>query len=179
MSAPPPYPQQPYPQNPYPQQPYPHQPYPQQPYGHAPSPQPPYNGQQAPGGPQGPQRKSPLHVMLSIGIVLAVFGGGAWYVWKYNTDPNGGKAKAEASRSAQAEEARTHDPSIGDCVKIQDPDGKPLPTVVDCNAADAEYKMARKLYGPDKHCGNDFDYGIQVTYNRGTDYTMCFTKVRR
>ncbi|GAA2799530.1 hypothetical protein RMN57_15105 [Kitasatospora sp. CM 4170] len=194
MSAPPPY------QNHPPQQPYGYAPPPPQPaYGQPPAygqqppyaqppqpPQPQYAQPQPPYGAQPPapqplqrprQRRSPLQAVLPIVIVLAVFGGGAWYVWKYNTDPNGGKAKAAATQSAQAAENKTHDPNVGDCVKIQDPQGSPVPTIVDCKSSEAQYKMADKLYGPDKSCGAAFDYGIKVDRSKGVDYTMCFKKV--
>ncbi|MEV0531330.1 hypothetical protein [Kitasatospora sp. NPDC050463] len=186
MSAPPP----PY-QNQQPQQPYGYAPPPQMPYGQQPQygqqqsyAQPPYAQQpyvpQAPSDPrppQGPGRRSPLHSVLSVAVVLAVFGGGAWYVWKYNTDPNGGKAKAEATRSAQAEENKKYDPKVGDCVRIQDPQGDPLPVIVDCKSAEAQYRMADTLYGPDRSCGSAYDYGIRYSSRRSTDYTLCFKKV--
>ncbi|MFD0273836.1 hypothetical protein ACFVHB_07970 [Kitasatospora sp. NPDC127111] len=185
MSAPPPY------QNHPPQQPYGYAPPPPPPYGQQPpyaqphpqyTAQPPY-GQQpsAPQSPQSPQRparrRSPLQSVISIVVVLAVFGGVGWYVWKYNTDPNGGKAKANASQAAEARERLTHEPNIGDCVKIQDPQGSPVPTIVDCKSAEAQYKMADRLYGPDKSCGSAYDYGIKVSRSKGVDYTMCFKKV--
>ncbi|MGW4809656.1 LppU/SCO3897 family protein [Kitasatospora sp. NPDC004272] len=204
MSAPPPYPNQPYGQPPAPQpyggqpqpyggqpyagqpQPYGGQPYGGQPYGGQPAygqPPAPYAQQPAPGprppaGPSGPRRRSPLQALLSVGIVLAVFGGGGWYVWNYNTSPTGGKAKAEASRSARAAEAKTHDPEVGDCVKVADPEGHPVPTVVDCASPEAEYKMADQLLGEDKHCGEEFDYGIRYVSSRRIDSTLCFTKIR-
>ncbi|MFC5149863.1 LppU/SCO3897 family protein [Streptomyces aureoversilis] len=157
MSAPPP---------PYQNQP-PHG-YPQAPHGY-PQPQP----------QRGPQQRqgSPLQAAIAVVIVLAIFGGGAWYVWDYNTNPNGGKAKEEASRAAQAEENKKYNPNIGDCVKIQDPKGKPVPEIVDCGSGQAEYKMGEKLYGPDKKCSSAFDYGIQYSVSRGADYTLCFNKV--
>ncbi|MBT2383322.1 hypothetical protein [Streptomyces sp. ISL-11] len=158
MSAPPPYYQNQQP-NGYPQQQ-------QQQHGY---PQPP--------APQRPQRPSALQRLLPIVVILAVFGGGAWYVWDYNTDPNGGKAKENAAQAAQAEENKKHDPNIGDCVKIRDPQGKPVPDIVGCDSGEAEYKMGQKLYGPDKKCGPEFAYGIQYSITRGTDYTLCFTKV--
>ncbi|MGW4752623.1 LppU/SCO3897 family protein [Streptomyces chartreusis] len=110
-------------------------------------------------------------------VVLAVVGGLAYYVWDYNTSPTGGKAKAEASASAAAEEAKTHDPEIGDCVKVADPQGKPLPTVVDCGSSEAEYKTGALLPGQDQECGAKYAYGIQYRNTRGFDYTLCFTKV--
>ncbi|WP_424893377.1 LppU/SCO3897 family protein [Streptomyces sp. XH2] len=115
--------------------------------------------------------------LINVLVVLAVFGGGAWYVWDYNTNPNGGKAKKEASQAAQAEENKKHDPRIGDCVRIEDPQGEPLPVIVDCGSSEAQYKMGEKLYGPDKKCGPSFDYGIQYSSRRAADFTMCFTKV--
>ncbi|MFI1521824.1 LppU/SCO3897 family protein [Kitasatospora cineracea] len=203
MSAPPPYPNQPYGQPPAPQpygaqpysgqpyggQPYGGQPYGSQPYGGQPAygqppvsgaqPHAPYAQQPAPGPrPPAPRRRSPLQAALSVGIVLAIFGGGAWYVWNYNTSPTGGKAKAEASRSARAVEAKTHDPEIGDCVKVADPEGHPVPTIVDCASPEAEYKMADQLLGDDKHCGKEFDYGIRYVSSRRIDSTLCFTKIR-
>ncbi|REK89346.1 hypothetical protein DY245_16410 [Streptomyces inhibens] len=176
MSAPPP----PY-QNQPPQQPYGYpQQQPQQPYGYPQQqPQQPQSygyPQQQPRGPQQP-RRSPLRALITAVIVLAIFGGGAWYVWDYNTNPNGGKAKAEASRAARAAENKKHDPQIGDCVKVQDPQGDPLPEIVDCGSTEAEYKTGDRLYGPDKECGSKFDYGIQFSSRRGADYTLCFTKV--
>jgi len=175
MSAPPP----PY-QNQPPQQPYGYAPPPPMPYGQQPpyAQQLPYGGQQppAPQPPRGP-RRSPLQAVLPIAIVVAIFGGGAWYVWDYNTDPNGGKAKAAASQSARAEENKKYDPKIGDCVRIQDPDGQPLPVIVDCTSTEAEYKMGDKLYGTNRSCGSKFDYGIKYSSSRSADYTLCFTKV--
>ncbi|MFG2191032.1 hypothetical protein [Streptomyces sp. NPDC048639] len=195
MSAPPPYQNQP-PQQPYghPQQPpqgyghppqppqgYGHPPQPQQPYGHPPQPQQGYGFPQPPGGPQRPPqrnpRRSPLRGLVNVVVLLAVFGGIAWYVWDYNTDPNGGKAKAEASQSAQAKENEKYRPEVGDCVKVDDPQGDPQPEVVDCGSAEAEYKMGDMLYGPDKKCGQRFDYGIEYSSSRGGDHTLCFTRV--
>ncbi|MER5937508.1 hypothetical protein ABT121_09340 [Streptomyces sp. NPDC001928] len=110
-------------------------------------------------------------------VVLAILGGLAYYVWDYNTSPTGGKAKAEASASAAAEEAKTHDPEVGDCVKVADPNGEPLPTVVDCGSPEAEYKTGELLPGTELECGSKYDYGIQYHNSRGIDYTLCFTKV--
>jgi hypothetical protein len=178
MSTPPPQYQN---QPPYgqPQQPYgqPQQPYgqPQQPYGY---PQQPHQPQpQPPRGPQRPQPGGPLRVVKSAAIVIAVFGALAWYVWDYNTSPTGGKAKAEAAASAQASEDATHDPNIGDCVKVKDPQGDPLPTIVDCGSPEAEYKTADKLLGDDLNCDSKYVYGIQVHQSHQLDYTLCFTKV--
>lgn len=171
MSAPPPYQNHP-PQAPYghaPQQPYGAQ---QQPYG---APQQPYGQPQPPGGPRRPQG-SPLRGLITAIVVLAVFGGGAWYVWDYNTNPNGGKAKAEASHAARVEEGKKHDPQVGDCVKVEHPDNDPLPTIVDCGSPEAQYKMGEKMLGPDKHCGQNYDIGIRRVARFG-NYTMCFTKV--
>ncbi|WP_326807066.1 MULTISPECIES: hypothetical protein [unclassified Streptomyces] len=178
MSAPPPYhnqqPQQPYgyPQQGHPQQygqqPYGQQPYGQQPYGQQPPP---------PRGPQRPQQASPLRGLIAAVIVLAIFGGGGWYVWKYNTDPNGGKAKAEASQSAKAEEDKKYQPNKGDCVKIKDPQGDPVAEIVDCGSSEAEYKTGEKLFGPGKECQAPYDYGIQYSGRRTTDFTQCFTKI--
>ncbi|GAA4933974.1 hypothetical protein ACFPM3_04895 [Streptomyces coeruleoprunus] len=144
-----------------------------QPYGYQQQPHPP----QPPRGPQQPQPGGLLRGLKAAVVVLAVFGGLAYYVWDYNTSPTGGKAKAEASQSAQAEENKTHDPNIGDCVKVDDPDGKPLPTIVDCGSPEAEYKTGDRLYGPDRQCGSEYDYGIEYSSRRGADYTLCFTKV--
>ena len=174
MSAPPP----PYPNQPQYGQPQ-HQPYgqqqpqygqPQQPYGHPQQPQPPR-------GPQRPRSGGPLRVVKSAAVVLAVFGGLAYYVYDYNTDPHGGKAKAEASASAQASEDATHRPNIGDCVKVADPQGEPVPTIVDCSSPEAQYKTGDVLMGEDEECGSEFDYGIRVDNSRSMDYTYCFTKV--
>ncbi|UNO38456.1 hypothetical protein [Streptomyces sp. MST-110588] len=180
MSAPPPYQNQP-PQQPYGYQPPPQQPYgaPQQPYGYQGPPQQPQQPQGYPqqqGGPQRPQR-SPLRALITVVIVLAIFGGGAWYVWNYNTSRNGGKAKAEASRSARAEENKTHQPKIGDCVKVDKSSGEPVPTIVDCGSSEAQYKMGDALHGAEERCGPKFVYSIQVTSRRSAPYTMCFTKV--
>ncbi len=82
-------------------------------------------------------------------------------MWNYNTNPNGGKAKEEASRAAQAKEDKKHEPEPGDCAKIQDPKGDPLPTIVDCDSAEAECKTGDMLYGAAMECGSKFDYGIQ------------------
>ncbi|MDC0772188.1 LppU/SCO3897 family protein [Streptomyces sp. HD] len=110
-------------------------------------------------------------------VVIAIFGGLAYYVWDYNTSPTGGKAKAEASASAEAEEAKTHDPQVGDCVKVADPQGKPLPTIVDCDSPEAEYKTGEMLPGTQLECDAKYDYGIQYSSSRGLDYKLCFTKV--
>lgn len=110
-------------------------------------------------------------------VVLAIFGGLGYYVWQYNTSPTGGKAKAEASASAAAAEAKTHDPEVGDCVKVADPQGEPLPTVVDCGSSEAEYKTGAMLPGQGQECESTYDYGIQYRNTRGFDYTLCFTKV--
>ncbi|MGW6789623.1 LppU/SCO3897 family protein [Streptomyces chartreusis] len=110
-------------------------------------------------------------------VVIVVVGALGYYVWDYNTSPTGGKAKAEASASAVAEEAKTHDPEVGDCVKVADPQGEPLPTVVDCNSPEAEYKMGEMLPGTQLECASQYDYGIQYHNSRGFDYTLCFTKV--
>ncbi|TWE20353.1 hypothetical protein FB465_5502 [Kitasatospora atroaurantiaca] len=118
-----------------------------------------------------------MQALLPIAIVVAIFGGGAWYVWDYNTSPTSGKAKAAASQSARAEENKKYDPKVGDCVKIQDPQGQPLPVIVDCTSAEAEYRMADKLFGSDRSCGSKFDYGIKYSRSRSADYTLCFTKV--
>ncbi|GGR49414.1 hypothetical protein WEB32_13270 [Streptomyces netropsis] len=126
--------------------------------------------------PPSPQR-SPLRGLITALVMLAVFGGVGWYVWDYNTDPNGGKAKKEADRVARVEEAKEHNPKIGDCVKVQDPHGKPVPTIVDCGSPEAEYKTGAILYGPDKKCGAEYQYGIQYSGRRTVDNTMCFTKL--
>ncbi|MBT2506739.1 hypothetical protein J7I98_12730 [Streptomyces sp. ISL-98] len=146
---------------------------PQQPYGGYPQPQP------GPQGPQRPQRPQthPVQGLLAALVVLALFGGGAWYVYDYNTNPNGGKAKEQAAVDAQNEKDKKHEPEVGDCVKIQDPEGEPLPTIVDCGSAEAEYKTGDMLYGPDMECGSKFDYGIQYHSSRGGDHTLCFNKV--
>ncbi|MFF5479656.1 hypothetical protein ACFY5C_20255 [Streptomyces sp. NPDC012935] len=162
MSTPPPqYPQQPYGQ-------------PQQPYG---QPQQPYGQPQPPRGPQRPQPGGALRMVKAAVVVIAIFGGLGYYVWDYNTSPTGGKAKAEASASAAAEEDKTHDPEIGDCVKVADPQGEPLPTVVDCGSPEAQYKTGALLPGQDQECSAEYDYGIQYRNSRGFDYTLCFTKV--
>ncbi|MGP3989970.1 LppU/SCO3897 family protein [Streptomyces sp. 3N207] len=142
-------------------------PYQNQPHGYPPP----------PGGPQRRPQASPLRGLIAAIVVLAIFGGGAWYVYKYNTDPNGGKAKAEASQSAQVEEDKTHDPQEGDCVKIEGTKEDPLPTIVECGSSEAEYKTGERLFGPGKECPAKYNYGIQYSSNRGADYTMCFTKV--
>ncbi|MEV4434717.1 hypothetical protein [Streptomyces sp. NPDC049585] len=170
MSVPPQYPQhqQPYPQQPYGQQPYPH---PQQPYGQ------PY-GQPMPQPPAPPRRPqaSPLRGLITAVVLLAIFGGGAWYVYDYNTNPNGGKAKKEAERTAKVDEAKKHQPQRGDCVKIEHPDNDPLPTIVDCGSPEAQYKMGETLLGADKHCGPEYAIGLR-TVGRFSNSTMCFTKV--
>ncbi|MGW6893852.1 LppU/SCO3897 family protein [Streptomyces chartreusis] len=182
MSTPPPqYPNQPYgqqqppygqPQQPYGQQPQPYGHQPQQPYGYPQQPQPP----QQPRGPQRPAGAA-LRMVKAAVVVIAIVGGLGYYVWDYNTSPTGGKAKAEASASAAAEEAKTHDPEVGDCVKVADPKGKPVPTVVDCGSPEAEYKMGEMLPGQGQECSAKYDYGIQYYSSRGFDYTLCFTKV--
>ncbi|WP_416985535.1 LppU/SCO3897 family protein [Streptomyces sp. T028] len=157
MSAPSPYQNQPH---------QPHQPqYGQQPQYVQPQP------------PQGPRPGGMLRMVKSAVIVIAIFGGLAYYVYDYNTDPNGGKAKAEASASAQASEDATHTPSIGDCVKVKDPKGEPVPTIVDCGSSEAEYKTEDVLMGEGEECGSEYDYGILVSNSRSMDYTYCFTKV--
>ncbi|MEU5211768.1 hypothetical protein [Streptomyces sp. NPDC020742] len=175
MSAPPPY------QNHPPQQPYGH---PQQPYGQQ---QQAYGQQQQPYGyaqqpaPVPPQQRPPqpslLRGLITAVIVLAVFGGVGWYVWDYNTNPSGGKAKKEAAQAAKRAEEKTHDPQSGDCVKVEHPNGDPLPTIVDCGSSEAQYKAGERLYGAGKECRSPYTYQIQVTQSRGIDYTMCFTKV--
>jgi hypothetical protein len=152
-SAPPPYYQN------HPQQP-------QQSYGHPQQPQ--------PQPPRRPQPGAGLRAAKSGLVVLAVFGGLAYYVYDYNTSPTGGKAQAEASASASAE---AHDPEVGDCVKVADPKGDPVPTVVDCGSPEAEYKTADMLFGADQECSAKYDYGIQYSGGHTTDYTLCFTKV--
>ncbi len=121
-------------------------------------------------------QRSPLRGLITALVVLAVFGGAGWYVWDYNTNPNGGKAKKEAERAAQLAEDKTHNPNVGDCVKVDHPNGQPLPTIVDCGSSEAQYKTGDKLYGPGKKCGPNFTYEIQVS-GRRSNYTMCFTKV--
>ncbi|MEU2158317.1 hypothetical protein ABZ532_25460 [Streptomyces sp. NPDC019396] len=171
MSTPPPqYQNQPsygQPQHPYG---YPQQ-QPQQPYGYPQQPQAPYGYPQQPQPPRGPQRPQPGglgRALKSAVIVIAVFGALGYWVWDYNTDPNGGKAKKEA-------EAASHQPGIGDCVKVEDPEGSPVPTVVDCDSPEAEYKMGDRVVGS-AQCDSKYDYGIKVT-RRGSRSTMCFTKV--
>ncbi|UQA92434.1 LppU/SCO3897 family protein [Streptomyces halobius] len=169
MSAPPPYQNQP------PQQQYG---YPQQQYGHPQQQhgQPQYGRPQPPRGPQRPQR-SPLRALISVTVVLAVFGGVAWYVWDYNTHPNGGKAKAEASRSAQAEENEKYNPEEGDCVRILDAHGdNPTPEIVDCNSPEAEYKTGEQLSGTHAECESP-PYDTSIHYSGRSNYTLCFTKL--
>lgn len=166
-TPPPPYQnQQPYGQ-PQPQQPYGYPQQPQQPYGY---PQQPHSPQQ-PQPPRGPQRPGGLgRALKSAVVMIAVVGAVGYWVWDYNTNPNGGKAKEEASVAAQ-------NPEIGDCVKVADPKGEPVPTVVECGSPEAEYKMGDQVFGEDE-CSSKFDYGIRVHSNhRSMDYTMCFTKV--
>lgn len=119
-----------------------------------------------------------MRAVKSAVIVVAVFGAVGYWVWDYNTSPTGGKAKAEASASAAAEEAKKHEPEIGDCVKVADPDGDPVPTVVGCDSAEAEYKLGEWMPGKGRECGSEYDYGIQYR-NTGhrSSYTLCFTKV--
>ncbi|OEU97857.1 hypothetical protein AN217_08325 [Streptomyces qinglanensis] len=136
-----------------------------------------YQAPPPPRGPQRPQQGGPLRGLIAAVLVLAVFGGVGWYVYDYNTDPDGGKAKAEASRSARIEEQKTHDPQQGNCVKIEGTDDDPLPTIVDCGSPEAEYRTGKRLFGPDKECPAQYDYGIQYSSNRGGDHTMCFTEV--
>lgn len=151
------------------------------------APPPPYQNHppQQPNGypqpPRGPQRQGqqthPVQALFAVLIILALFGGGAWYVYDYNTNPNGGKAKEQAAVDAQNEKDKKHEPKAGDCVKVQDPKGDPLPTIVDCGSPEAEYKTGDTLYGPAMECGSKFDYGIQYSNTPGGDYTLCFTKV--
>ncbi|MGH3312907.1 MAG: LppU/SCO3897 family protein [Streptomyces sp.] len=177
MSAPPPHYQNQPPYG-YQQQPPPYG-YPQQ-QQQQPHQPPPYGYQQQPQPPRGPQQPPPggaLRALKAAVVVIAIVAGVGYYVWDYNTSPTGGKAKAEASQSAQVKEDMTHNPEVGDCVKVKDPEGNPLPTVVDCGSAEAEYKTGEKILGPYKECGSKYDYGIQHRNNRGADYTLCFTKV--
>ncbi|MGW3120274.1 LppU/SCO3897 family protein [Streptomyces sp. NPDC001107] len=168
MSTPPPqYPnQQPYGQ---PQQPYGYPQQPQAPYGYPQQPQP----QPPQPGPQRPRPGGPLRVAKAIAMVVVLFGGVGYYVWDYNTSPTGGKARAEASASASA---AAHDPEIGDCVKVKDPKGEPVTTVVDCGSSEAEYKLGEMVPGANMECGSEYDYGIQY-HRRTSGYTLCFTKV--
>ncbi|WP_063764500.1 LppU/SCO3897 family protein, partial [Streptomyces sp. NRRL S-481] len=136
---------------------------------------------QQPQPPREPQRRQPAGLLRAVKsgvVVLAVFGAVGYWVWDYNTSPTGGKAKAEAAASAAADEAKKHEPEIGDCVKVKDPDGEPVPTVVDCDSAEAEYKLDEWMPGKYQECGSEYDYGIQFR-NSGhrASYTMCFTKV--
>lgn len=133
--------------------------------------QPPYGQPQQPQPPRGAQRPQSGGVgrmLRSAVIVIAVFGALGYWVWDYNTNPNGGKAKEEA-------EVASHNPTIGDCVKVQDPQGSPVPTVVDCDSPEAEYKMG-DLVVAGQQCASKYDYGIKVT-RRGLGRTMCFTKL--
>jgi hypothetical protein len=167
MSTPPPQYQN---QPPYgqPQQPpygYPQQPQPQAPYGYPQQPQ-------QPQPPRGPQRQPGglARALKSAVVMIAVVGAVGYWVWDYNTNPDGGKAKAEASASA-------HTPDLGDCVKVADPKGEPVPTVVDCNSPEAQYKLGDRVYGEGVECGSKYDYGIEYQNSRRLDYTLCFTKV--
>ncbi|MDQ0993403.1 hypothetical protein [Streptomyces sp. V3I7] len=162
----------------------PYQNQPQQPYGQPQQPQAPYGQQQPYGAPQQPQPPrrpqqpgGPLRVLKSVLIVAVVFGALVYYVWDYNTSPTGGKAKAQASASAQAKEDAKHEPEVGDCVKVKDPQGDPMPTIVDCDSPEAEYKTGDKQYGDDLDCPSKYDYGIQYHDLHQLDYTLCFTKV--
>ncbi|GGX58038.1 hypothetical protein GCM10010321_88710 [Streptomyces chartreusis] len=113
-----------------------------------------------------------LRKVKAAAVVIVIFAGLGYYVWDYNSSPTGGKAKASASAEAEA-----HDPQVGDCVKVADPQGKPVPTVVDCDSPVAEYKTGELLPGQGQECGPEWDYGIQYYSSRGFDYTLCFTKV--
>ncbi|MGW0611933.1 LppU/SCO3897 family protein [Streptomyces sp. NPDC002788] len=104
--------------------------------------------------------------MKSAVVVPAVFGAVGYWVWDHDTSPIGGKAKAEASASAAAEEDKKHEPEIGDCVKVADPDGEPVPTVVACDSAEAEYKLAEWIPGKYRECGSECDYGIRYRNSR-------------
>ncbi|MFD5101763.1 LppU/SCO3897 family protein [Streptomyces albidochromogenes] len=143
--------------------------HPQQPYG---QPQ-----QPPPGAPHRPRQGNVLQLLLTMVIFLAIVGGVGYWVYDYNTDPNGGQAKKEAEAVAQHKEDKTHEPEVGDCVKVQDPQGEPVPTIVDCGSAEAQYKTGEILPGEGMKCGPKFDYGIQRTASRGFDYTMCFNKL--
>ncbi|MGW7199553.1 LppU/SCO3897 family protein [Streptomyces chryseus] len=85
----------------------------QQPYG---QPQ-----QPAPQGPNRPRQGNVLQLLLTMVIFLAIVGGVGYWVYDYNTNPNGGHAKKEAANVAQRQEDRKHEPEVGDCVKVQDP----------------------------------------------------------
>lgn len=112
-------------------------------------------------------------MVKAVAMVVVLFGGVGYYVWDYNTSPTGGKARAAASASASA---AAHDPGIGDCVKVKDPTGEPVTTVVDCNSPEAEYKLGEMVPGANMECGSKYDYGIQY-HRRTSGYTLCFTKV--
>ncbi|TJZ50272.1 hypothetical protein FCH28_23555 [Streptomyces piniterrae] len=174
MSAPPP----PY-QNQPPQQPYGYQQPPQQ-YGQQQYGQQPYGQQpQQPRGPQRPQpQRNPRRALINITVILAVICGTVWYVWDYNTNPNGGKAKAEASASARAKEIEKYNPEVGDCVKVDDPHGEdPTAVVVDCDSPQAQYKTGEELIGANETCPSKYDYGIHYIPSRGSQSTLCFTKL--
>ncbi|MEV6948362.1 hypothetical protein AB0N07_41875 [Streptomyces sp. NPDC051172] len=104
-----------------------------------------------------------MRVVKAVAMVVVLFGGVGYYVWDYNTSPTGGKARAAASASASA---AAHDPGIGDCVKVKDPKGEPVTTVVDCNSPEAEYKLGEMVPGANTECGSKYDYGIQTTAGR-------------
>ncbi|MFJ9415685.1 hypothetical protein ACIRPT_16140 [Streptomyces sp. NPDC101227] len=172
MSAPPP----PY-QNQPPQQPYgypqqPQQPYGQQPYGQ----QQPYGNPQPPNRPRQPQR-SPLRGAITAVIMLGILGGGAWYVWDYNTNPHGGKAAKEAAASASADDYdKKHNPKVGDCVKITGSDRDMEMTIVGCDSTDAQYKTGEVIGGHEK-CGPQYSRSIVYSYNHRPTTTWCFSKV--
>jgi hypothetical protein len=158
-----------------PQQPPYGQPQPQQPYGYPQQPQAPYGYPQQPQQPQpprGPQRQPGGlgRALKSAVVMIAVVGAVGYWVYDYNTNPDGGKAKEEASVAA-------HNPEVGDCVKVKDPKGEPEPTVVDCDSSEAEYKMGDQVFGANAECSSTYDYGIHVRGGHSTEYTMCFTKV--
>ncbi|MFG2135439.1 hypothetical protein [Streptomyces sp. NPDC048650] len=184
MSAPPPpYQNQP-PQQPYgyPQQPQQPQPQygqqPQQPYG---QPQQPQYGQQPqspqqPRGPRQPQR-SPLRGLITAVIMLALFGGIGWYVWDYNTNPHGGKAKKEAAQKAEIKENdRKYNPKVGNCVKITGSDDDVAMEVVDCDSSAAGYKTGEVISG-DERCGPQYTKSVHRQPRLGAGTTWCFTKV--
>lgn len=161
VSAPPPYQNQP-------QQQYGYQQQPQAPYG---QPQQPYGQPQPPRRPQ-PQR-SPLRGLITAVILLALFGGVGYYVYDYNTNPNGGKAKEEADRKAYD---RKHTPQVGDCVKITGPKDDSQMTVVACDSSDAQYKTG-ETHVDGKACGPEYTTVIHQRRRLGLGTTWCFTKV--
>ncbi|WP_228456852.1 LppU/SCO3897 family protein, partial [Streptomyces durbertensis] len=117
------------------------------------------------------RQPGPLHKLIVFVLAAVLIGGVGWWVYDHNRTPaDGGPSKAEV-------EDRKNNPREGDCVKIHDPEGSPRPETVDCDSPEAEYRRGEKLDGSGQECGPSYDYGIQFRQRRGSNYTLCFTKI--